>query len=541
MTEATPQTHLMLTNLRALPAKKRLDAIIDHPRPLELVRALDPHDVALLLREIGAEDALELVELLSPLQVQQLLDFEIWQSDQIDPKKAGHYFSLLFAANDERAITQIHGLDIELVGVMFKMVALIYDRSIGEEPEDYSEIYSISPGERFVVCFDCSPEHRALSQSLHAFLESMYGRNMKVALGLLEDIRFELASGLEELSLRFRQHRLLDLGILPREERLEFFAPIALSAIAKNTQANSTLQPLECRLATRPYVDDIDPRYPFLRQAISECEHAEQAAFLDYLAHASINLHASLVDDFSDAKLLKITAEYTKALVELGLAQACDGNIYKASLILKANSIKKLVRLGRTSLVTMRKILVSLTKDENYSIGKDFSFLDSPLREVAKALSLSEPRFYAGLIDAKKLDVRFFSSLIEVNATLMAINEIKFRALFMGAKGLGLSEKDFLCHPESSHGSVYARYLVNKYLGKEPTTKLSFDEVESIFSAPQRLHDDFVALSKKLSSAIAQRLADNDCYELEKARTLAHNFSTTVLVQLEQNHRLLLS
>lgn len=540
MNEATHNNNSTLTKILLLPAKKRLNAIIDHPRPLELVRALNPHDIVVLLREIGAEDALELVELLSPLQVQQLLDFEIWQSDQIDPQKAGHYFSLLFAANDERAVSQIHGLDIELVGLMFKMVAFIYDRSIGEEPEDYSELYSISPGERFIVCFDMSPKHRGLSQALHAFLESMYGRNMKVALGLLEDIRFELTSGLEEESLRFRQNRLYDLGILPREERLEFFAPISLNNIKKESQSLVPFDNSACQLVARPYIGDIDQRYPFLWHAINHCEHAEQSAYLDYLAHASINIHASLCDDFGDAKLLKISAEYTKALVELGLMQASDGDLHKASIVLKANSIKKLLRLGRTSLVAMRKLLRNLTKDDAYLLGENFSLLDSPLREVARALCLSEPRFYQGLIDANKFDVRFFSSLQDVNATLMAINEIKFRALFVGPKGIGLNSEDLRHHKETSYGALYARFLIKEFLAKEQLFKLSVNEIESLFSAPQRLRDDFVVHAKKISAGIAQQLTDSGHYERQRALDLAHNFSTTVMIQLEQNHVLLL-
>jgi hypothetical protein len=532
-----------LDQILALPAKKRLDAIIDHARPIELVRALSAHDILLTLRDIGAEDALELVELLSPPQVQHLLDLEIWESDQINPAKAGSYFSLLFAANDERAVSQIHGLDIELVGLMFKMVAWIYDTSIGEEPEDYPDICSTSPGGRFIICFDDSHEKRALSQSLYAFIESLYSRDMKVALGLLEDIRFEMASGLEGASLRFRQHRLLDMGILPREERLGFFATIR----AGDLKLADTVPPIrafdsaQCHLPTRKFIDHMDKRYPFLWQAINDGSHEEQSYYLDYLAHASINMHASLLDDFGDADLIKLSVAYAKTLAELGLVQATKGQVDLAYKVLRNNSIKDLIRLGRTSLVNLRKVLLSLTKDESYLLGENFSLLDSPLREVARALVLGEPRFYEGLLDPKKLGLRFFSSLSDLNAAIMAINEIKFRALLNGPTILGCTQAMLTEHKDLGHGNIYGRYLVNRFFKHEnPLANIAPREILSIFGTENRLNDDFTAFAKNLSEELAHKLAEQDYYDLPKALELSHNFSTTVLIQMEQNNRLLL-
>lgn len=530
-----------IATLRNLPGKKRLDAIIDHPRPMELIRALESHDILLTLREVGAEDSLELIELLSPEQVQGVLDFEIWQSDQIYPEKAGGYFSLLFAANKERAVKQIHGLDIELVGLMFKMVARIYDTTLSEEPVEYPNLYSTSPDGRFIVCFDESPKNMALSQSLHAFLESLYGQNIKVALGLLEDIRFELASGLEETSLRMRQNRLLDMGILPREERLEYFAPLSTQAL-KNTETNhphTLFNREECNIPVRRFLENVEIRFPFLYRAIHEASLAEQQSYLDYLSHAAINMHASLIDDFGDAELIKKTARYVKSLAELGLWQASQGNSEHAAALLKNNSIKAMIRLGRTSLINLRKSLVLLQKDPSYCLGQDFSLLDSPLREVAKALSLSEPRFYEGLVDPKKLNVRFFDSIEDVAVTLKAIHEIKFRSYFMGKNVLG-----FLEQPKNStisHGGLYARYLINSFLQIADRFQAisSFDKAK-IFLRDGKLDDNFVQHSKRLTDQFAKKCAQQSNNDDDKLQQLSHHFNVTVLVQLEQNHHLLL-
>ncbi len=55
---------------------------------------------------------------------------------------------------------------------------------------------------------------------------------------------------------------------------------------------------------------------------------------------------------------------------------------------------------------------------------------------MARALKLSEPRFYEGLLDLSKFEVRFFSTLVELNASLKAVHELRFRAQFLGPRGL---------------------------------------------------------------------------------------------------------
>ncbi len=507
-----------------LPAKNRLNAIIDHKEPLKLVRALSSHDILLTIREIGAEDALELVELLDASQVQDLLDLEIWDNDKLNPQKAGHYFSLLFEANADRAVSQIHGLDIELIGMMMKMVASIYDTSLGEEPYDYSNIYTESPGGRFIICFSDEPEQRSLSQALRSYIESLYGRDMKFVLGLIENIRFELSSGLEEFSHRLREGRLLDLGLLPRDERLAFFATISPGQLTGAQPVK--LEKTHGSFLIKSLSENISSAYPFLQRGIAQCSADEQASLLDYLSYITINMHASLTHDFGDREQMAETANYTKALGEIALMQITQGDINQAHEVLRANSLKNIIRLGRTSLVNLRRLLQAKMRDDDYLLGPDFCYLDSPLREVARALCLSEPRFYEGLLDPKKLTLRFFSHINDIDATLKAVNEIKFRSLLLGPKYLGCTKEMLKQHHSISHAQIYGRFLVNSYLDKTMLADISTHDLKKISSK------EFNAFAKSQAHSLSERLS----YDAERI----HNFSTSVLILLEQNYALLL-
>lgn len=526
---------LTIQKINNLPAKKRLEAILEQDDPGALVAAMHAQDILLTLREVGAEDALGLLELLSAEQVQEILDLEIWDNDNLNTQKAGLYFSLLFEANVEHALEQLDGLDIELLGLMYKTVAVIYDQTLGEDPGDFSGLCSESPDRRFLVCFSDNPNQAKLSRALYEYLDSLYGRDMKKALSLLEHLRYELASGLEASSHAWRNNRLLDnMGVLPREERLEYFSPITLASLRKkaSSKININTQPEQNQLPMQRLASDINDRYAFLKQAIEESTAQEQQLYFDALAHASLNMHASWSGDFGDREEMIKSTEYVKTLCEYGLAQVTKGQLNQSAHALHNFGIKAMIRLGRTALVNLRKLLMS--SDESFLFGEDFAYADTPLREVARALKLSEPRFYEGLLDLNKFEIRFFSTLAELNASLKAVHELRFRAQFLGPRVLGLTPAMLKNHKSLSHASIYARYLLNTYLkNNDKFARIDHIKINNI-NQPE-----FETWSKEYTDMLAKKMATECDYEANKAQERAAHFLSAILIQLKQNPELL--
>lgn len=528
-------TNISLPALSSLPPKKRLDFIINHPTPLKLVRTIPTPDLLMTIREVGAESSLELVEMLNGEQVQELFDLEIWSNDELNIEVAGSYFSLLFEANRDKALNQIQGLDIELIGLMFKLVADIYDTTLNEEPIDYPDLYSTSPDGRFIVCFHDRQGNASLTKGLHTFLEDLYGRDLTFALRLLECVRFELASGLEEESQRHRQNRLLDFGILPREERLEFFSPLAAHDLKRIFSTTPSSWPALSHHLVSPIKTTIDDRFRFLHHALGSCTDATKESFFNGLKHATINMHASLSGDFGDREAIRTVSDYVTYLLELGLFQACKGNLHDAPALLEQTIPKNLIRLGRTALVALRRRLHTKSLDSSYLLGPNFSCADSPLREVARALSLPEPRYYEGLVDPKKLTVRYFGSLSELNATVAAVNELLFRALMMGPQGLGFSHDVCTTHPHLTHANLFARACVNSFFGAKPLADSTSEQIHKLFEN-HKLTPSFVHHAHEFAHKLEEKLKD---IPRDGSSTVSHVL-TSVLIQLEQNWRLIL-
>ena|SRR5579871_1687757 len=530
------------SNLHQLPAKKRLDLIINHASPLKLVRGMAAPDLLLTIRELGAESSLELVEMMHPGQVQELLDLEIWSRDRLNIKNAGFYFSLLFEANRDTAIAQIHGLDIELIGLMFKTTTLIYDTTLGEEPDELPDLYSITPDRRFIVCFLAKDGYEGLARSLYTFLEELYGRDIAYALRLLESVRFELASGLEEESLRFRRNRLLDLGILPEDERLEYFSPLTPYDMKRVFLATDEKVPWQkAPVPVKTFCKDIDVRHPYLKAALLGASFERQEAFWSEVSHAFINMYATLSGDFGDREHLGQVGDYVKFLLELGLFHRCQGQLAAAASSLEQSSGKYLIRFGRTMLVTMRKRLTEKAKDPSYVFGHNFCHADSPLREVALALSVGEPRFYEELLDVKKLTVRYFSTLTDFNATALAINELIFRGGLVGKIGLDNIAESLKTHKHWSHANILAHCLVNSFLGQgDLLDPIKEETAAKIFEPDGGLTEEFKQAATEFFRSLEEKLRLDSTANAKEISERCQHLLTALLIQFEQNWRLLI-
>jgi hypothetical protein len=211
-------------SLQPLRPKQRLDAILNRPDAMKIVRQMPSQDLFITIKEVGLSDSLELLELLSPEQVKACLDLDGWNHDRIDPKALGHWLESLFAANPRRAVQSFRELDVELISLLLKLYATVYDLSAEEEAADLGSVYSTTPDNHYMVVFDAAADEQHLIHFLKDALEQLYGRDMPFALRMIEAVRWETASALEEEALKWRDGRMQDLGFAPLDEIKEILA-----------------------------------------------------------------------------------------------------------------------------------------------------------------------------------------------------------------------------------------------------------------------------------------------------------------------------
>lgn len=492
MTE-TPSKEAMLElrrELRALPAKKRVDRLLERKDAMRVVRALPVHDLYATIRDVGVEDCLELLELVSPRQVQSFLDLDGWRGDRIDSGAMATWLRALMAANPDRAVGQIRGLDLELITLLFKLHCRVYDLIAEEQPEEDVGLHSITPDQRYLIVYGGVGDDESMNQVLKEAIDRLCGRDAMFVLRLCESLRWELPSALEEESFRWRNARLADLGFLPRHEALEVLswrdpdAPLEEAPRAPPPQVHDPEAPST----------DLSTSVVFPWDALKDgaAAFAQASRGLDDLGRERVahevmltanRVHAAEGGDAGDPEAVRATARQVIDTVGVALSYRCGGDPGRLTPLLIGTPVLALFRVGHSlSLKLQRELRARIEARDSGLSGHGLLRLDSPLREVAAGLLRPRPLLFRGLLDPKRLDYGPPGSLMELAALSRAIAEIGFRGALLGPRALlavapaSLERLDTAEQP--THGAMLAALLVRTMDGEANAALAPVDDAQ---------------------------------------------------------------
>ncbi len=211
--------------LQRLKPIERLQAIISREDAQNAVRSLQSYTLYHLVREIGREDALELIHLASPEQLQTFVDIDCWQRDRFNPGAIMPWIDAFWLETPDASFKEaIKDIDLEPLVLTFKEHMLAF---VIEDPDDLpKELLALErPYETldgvYALVFG---DNEDATRSLRQLLKRLYELDRKAAWTILESCRWELTSTMEEAAYQARTARLGELGFVEMGEALEIFA-----------------------------------------------------------------------------------------------------------------------------------------------------------------------------------------------------------------------------------------------------------------------------------------------------------------------------
>ena len=522
--------HELRQRLLALAPSRRVDFLISLDNAREVLRQLHPQDLLIAIYATGVSDSLELIELLPPAQVQSILDLETWQRDRIDPHRLVSWMSMLYAANKERALAQVVGLDAELVTLLLKLYTRVYDLAQEAEPDPMPEYNLRTPDNRYLVTFarPLPPDGRDKTDPLddigaevaRQIVAGLISRQPLTAARYLEATRWELPSELEEASLRWRQGRLNDLGYCDLYESLAIYAPIDLKRPPRSRRVDIVADPDAADAALALFIDD-HGQAPLLQVALDQLavEPADQVR--RQLVSLANRVAAAQVASPGDLVALARAVVETLATINLGLEFLSRGARPAAIDLLGRISLVELFRFGHT--LTWQLGQQALKLRQRLRVEPAQTLLPARVQSLFIALCRKVPRLHAGLIDRKRDDPGKSLPRDDPGKSLPRDDEIPFESLAqLAAAAEAVAEVAFLAA------------LLLDVLGFDPQRTPALVEVAANVGDVANIDLDLILATSLCRAALGGELSPQpfDRAELAELRQLVATDRAALIDQL---------
>jgi len=367
--------------LAAAAGKEKLDLLLSAPDPEALVQSIPDQELYLALLEIGPEDAAEVVALASPSQFRHAIDLSAWPGRDAGPEPSTVLRWLRLAreggGHSDRARTRYRdkliGLDAELLSLTLRRILRVHDLQEEEEPpvQEPGRTYRTPEGRYLVELLEGTDY--AMAKGL---LDDLYGEDVLGTTRLLESLRWEVPTELEETARRWRDGRLRDLGFPELEEATAFYArPPATKSAAAPGPGTSIAVPV-ANLLDRA-LDELSGE---------ERERAEEGVV--YASNAALVANAVPVEDFEE---LRDALADARATLALGLEMLSGGDVHVAARVLAERPVRQIFQTGMGEAYRLQSRARRAAAAARLPQAQTTTLFDPPLSLLVESLSRLRP------------------------------------------------------------------------------------------------------------------------------------------------------
>jgi len=388
MATATPEDGVQL--LAGQAAEDAFALILEHPNPAAIVALLPVQEAYLMLHEIGAEDALALLELSTPEQVQGFIDIDCWDKDRLNQAKTRTWMMLLHELADEAFMHNLREMDLATLVVFFGEHMRVHKI---ENPDDDIAMDGpafLTPDRRYLIEFTCRDEYVKM---VNALLMRIYKQDFDFFYYLLEAVYWETGPEVEELAYRQRRER-MDLRTIPDYySALEIMTTVDLKTFTpprKTAPAPLADEP-GGRIGSEQFLTRYAHTDSLLRRLLAENFPERDGIALEVMGLANMAVVAHQVSFIDLEKVRQIVAT-TDGLLNIGLQYLAGDDLPTARQTMIYHRALDIHKIGRTLVVQLARRARSLPQRAAVD-GKspEQLLLDGPERDLALGLLLPHP------------------------------------------------------------------------------------------------------------------------------------------------------
>ena len=429
--------------------QRRLDALLDSASPELAIRSLRGDELYDLLRAGDLNEHADLLAHARPEQVQVVLDLALWEGDRLSARRLEDWIYLIAGMPTDTVGRWIAGLDIELVGLMIRKGARVYDLEIDGPPDEPEGTAWPTPDGLFVLDVrgysgqaseqeqdgtESAPETSQSAEAIIQLMDRLYRADLTLARRILVGVKAELDSDLEETAYRWRQGRLQDLGFEDPLAAREIFRELDPTSVhlgelrpgtrvratgADGDQLSGGLPP-----ALAAELDGVSPFASAVARVTNQAERTELNAALAALANRY--LAAERVDPADDAAVAAHLGRLRASLdlgVEYLARQAGVFDEDRAVDAVRTVAVARLFRVGVSLTGKLRALARALLRRGPFAslASDDVHLTEEPEATALASVNRFVPAFPRLLDDPPANGERPISSLADLARLTAAI------------------------------------------------------------------------------------------------------------------------
>ncbi len=335
----------------------RLELLLDQPDPAAVVQALPPQDFAWLVRDVGENDAPELLALASPRQLQAVVDFSAWRGPGLHGDAVLTWLAVAEAAGLEVAerfvVAQEDG--VLCLALLEHLRAIPDHAEVEAELPDDGEVF-LSPDGAFRLIADPADP---LLPAARRLVDLLFAHDLLRARAVTKGLYWELPAQLADDVEQSWTARMEELGLHSPVEARAIYAyrdPLAWQRSLERNVAEGAL-PLPDTAAPAAAVGQFGlavasaRQPPLFAQAMARLTAAEAARVATAAQVLAYRAHAANAASIGHIEELPRWSRHALTTVALALHHGCGGDVGVAADLLRAWPLADLFAVGHSLVV----------------------------------------------------------------------------------------------------------------------------------------------------------------------------------------------
>lgn len=374
-----------ITKVLSCQPEEKAKAIIDSPYCEEILQGIPVQDAYMIIKDNFSGDSQFLLPYVKPERIATFIDIDCWKGDIPSIEGIFEWLTELVNAADDVLMDALNVIDLELLILLFYpyMKVTVMSPTDDDIPELLEAGFETFDNNYFFAFADDTEETRLL----RFILERSFLYNQDMYFRILEGVRWELPSSMEETAFHHRSIRLTELGFPPSEEASEIYSRKPTTGIMSSKIRSDQIPVIgekEKYFLPAVYNERISGN-DILVSAISETDPGTVEGFAFEMMYLANKVMMADYRPLNDTDSLKASVDKAVALTSLGLSVAMRRKGKDAAAIMKSMTAEMLFSLGFNVLVEQQDRLRRCLK------GVGQGFIPMSCRDIAESLLRKYP------------------------------------------------------------------------------------------------------------------------------------------------------